>query len=220
MKTNITRPLIILSSLCLLAVVLIGCKAFQGQQLPPAVLASQYNIQTNITYKPVTMYETNVVTVTQTNNEVALKTNVVTMTNVVAVPTYTLTPNANAQATASTVGTITNAVLPGAGALASEATLGILALVGWFYSAKNKSTAGSLTQVIEVAREVLKKQTNGAQLDAAFVSWIQKHQTDAGVIQNVATLIANNVDSPAAQGVATQLQSLIEAGNAATAPKV
>jgi hypothetical protein len=116
------------------------------------------------------------------------------------------------------VGTITNAILPGAGGLATEAVLGALALVGWFYSAKNKSTAGSLTQVIEVAREVLKKQTNGAQLDAAFVSWIQKHQTDAGVIQNVATLIANNVDSPAAQGVATQLQSLITASNVATAP--
>jgi hypothetical protein len=226
MKNKITRPFLILSTLCLLAVTVIGCKAFQGQQLPPSVLQSQYDIQTNIIFKPITVFTTNVVpvTVTQTNNLTnttivqLLQTNVTQVPVIQSVTNYTLTPNSNAQATASTVGTVTNAFLPGSGALATQAALGVLALVGWFYSAKNKSTAGSLTQIIEVARNILKAQPNGTALDQAFVNWMQQHQTEAGVIQNVASLIASNVNTPAAQGVATQLQSLISASNTATAP--
>lgn len=218
----------------LLAAVACGCST-----TAPPTGAEQYlyDIKTNLVAQVV--LQTNVVTITntvpvtavtwQTNsqnivtyttNQVQVmvpsyQTNVVTVTNLA--PTYTLTPNANAQTAAGIAGTLTNLGLPGAGSLV---TMGLLGLAAAWAGIRNRQYAGQastaqqvsgvLAQNIATFMQVLQQTPQGQQLAPLLQNYLNTHQAEAGVIQQVAGL-ASQVDPLAAAGAAQQILTALTA---------
>lgn len=221
--------LMLLTTCCL---ALAGCATAKdlfglNPKAPTAAEQMTYNIQTN--YVTQVQQVTNVVTqyvpvyVTNQLNQVVLTTNVLTQLNVTSVtnqvPQYTLTPNSTSQATAQGIGAVVNTFAPGVG---SAVTMGLLALLGaWGHlrSAKNSTTAGTLAQEVETLREFIQALPNGTAYDTAITGWLQQHQLEAGVAQQVLGLLNNTVDNPAAKAAVTEISSTLTAFGS-NAPKV
>lgn len=162
---------------------------------------------TNTVGVQVPIYVTN--TITQTN----FQTQVASVTN--DVPTYTLTTNANAKATAGIAGTLANLGLPGVGSLVTMGILGIGAAWGGVrtrqYAGKNDAltqTAGVLTQNLATFQEVLSKTPQGADLAKTAADFIRAHQSQAGVAGQVLQLATDNVDNAQAKLLAAQIQAI------------
>lgn len=205
-----------------------GCDTTKPQTPPTALDLKFFDVQTNW----VTQVITNVVTVNQTNT--VFQTNTVTgavtsalevhpqqisLTITNPVPSYTFAPNANATALTATGGAIATPF--GFGGIVTAVLGGIFGLWGHARSRSATNTSETLVQVIETARNIIRSSPNGDQLSSKFDQWMMNHQTDAGVIQNVAKLVDLAVDPDAAKGVAQQLVGLATAplgGAAAAAP--
>lgn len=206
-----------------------GCSTFGRNPSPPTKL-EQALFQPVTNYVPVVVpsYVTNQVTVTQTNVQgvTSYLTNIVPVT----VPAATnlqqqisLTPGAGEKGatTAVTVG----AGLFGYGGIASTAMALFFGAWRWLRSAKSVATAGNSMQIVEVMREFIKSLPNGAAFDNQLTKFMADHQAEAGVTQDVLSLLENAVSNPdakvAAANVIATLQSLgINPTVAATPPKV
>lgn len=134
---------------------------------------------------------------------------------------YSLTTNA--ATLANTAGSITNMFAPGFGGLVAKGISGALLIVGGLMGHKYKQqgaqivrerasaqdvltkTAGTLTQGIEVYREVAKTTPQGAAADEALVSWLRSHQQAAGVAAIVAQAVDSQVNNFAAKQLAQQV---------------
>jgi len=59
-----------------------------------------------------------------------------------------------------------------------------------------------LAESVEVARELLKATPQGQAVESAYLNWLQSHQRAAGVVDLVADVVDEHVDSRAAKGFA------------------
>lgn len=193
-----------------------------------------FDIQTNTVQVVVTN------TVTRTNYEVqriqqivptpsGSVTNFIEITNAVPVQFqvpatnytehYTYTPNQNAAAIKQT-GTEIGGFFGVGGTVGTIITgiFGAWAAFAEWRSKKNKNTAEALSQIIETGSEVLKLAPNGAQWDAAWKQWMQKHQAETGTLSNVMKILQNVTDNQTAQNAAAEIQEIIGAVNAKAMP--
>ena len=226
------RLIVFAASFSFLAVVLAGCSMFGASPSAPTKAESLiYSTQTNWVpvVVPVLQYQTNVqvvtatvtnlqgITVTQTNWQTNVLTTTIQQTNQVPTRTETLKPGA---ATAVQVaGGVLNVLFPGVGSIVTNGILALLGAWGYARSSKLGNTTSALTQEIEVARNLLQSiPGQGPALDAAFVNFIQSHQADAGVLQQVMTTIAAEVSNKDASTAASQIAQTVAALTSATAP--
>lgn len=199
-----------------------GCSMFGANPKSPSKVESQlYNTVTN--YVPQIVTKTNYVNVEipmvfartnemnviswLTNTVVETRTNTVTETN--QVPAYTLTASDNAKVLASGIGAGANAILPGSGDMI---TMGILALLGiWGHarSYKKGTVNDTLAQEVESIREFIKTLPSGTNYDNAITSWLQSHQVESGVAQQVLNVLANSVSNPEAVAAAKEISATI-----------
>ena len=214
---------------------LTGCSLFGTNPSPPSALEQKFfNTVTN--YHDVIVLQTNLSTVTITNTVIAFQTNtvgqVVTVTNQVGIPVlvpqittitqsipgYILTPNSTTTGTIGTIGTVTNMAAPGVGGLVGA---GLTALVGlWGYLRSYKpavNTTNALSQEMETVLEFIQALPNGATYKTALTNFLAAHQADAGVVTQVANLLANEVSNPDAKVAAQQVIDAINALQAAAA---
>jgi len=223
------------------AIGIIGCSAFSNGGAPTAVERSIYNVRTNYlevavvhtNVIPISTFVTNVVPITIGESKVIYTTNVIGTTNFVTtttyftneVPQYIFTVKTNVDTGIGTVGTVVNTFLPGMGGIVST---GLTALLGvWGYlrsskqSAQNYNTASVLAQNIETIRAFIQGMPNGGKIDTAFTQYIQAHQADEGVLQNVLSVIQNEVSNPDARIAAQELANTVNAlGTATAAPPI
>lgn len=241
MKPNTKTALFAsLLAACGIAIVISGC--VNGTPLASTpVGGALYNTQTNYTpvvsvvtnLVPVTVYHTNEVTQTVTNqvgvvqfvtNQVAVASattqpQVFYVTN--QVPQYVNTVKPAVTDAVQSAGGILSTMFPGGGAVA-WALLALLGGAGYATSTKsssaNYSTATALSQEIETILAFMGKLPNGAVYTTALTSWLQSHQADAGVVQNVLGVLQNEVSNNDAQVAAQQLSQTIASLMSQTAP--
>ena len=168
---------------------------------------------------------TNVVgqVVFQTNTTTINVPQVTQITN--SQPAYTLTPNSTAQSAANIVGTVANAAIPGAGSLISMGILAALGIWGHLRSYKLSNTVATTTatnqattQEIETLLEFIGALPNGSTYVSTVTSFLQAHQAEAGVINQVVTLLQNDVSNPDAKVAAQEIINTINGLTTATAP--
>lgn len=120
---------------------------------------------------------------------------------------YRQTPGAGAQEVQRIGTEIGN--LFGVGGLVGTGLGALFSIYGMVRSNSRYRTAANLAQSIETAREFIRNLPNGQQYDSAFVSWLQKHQTEGNVIGDVVTLIQSQVSNPDAQVAARDIQNTL-----------
>ncbi len=147
-----------------------------------------------------------------------LQTNFVTLplvvTNTYSVTNQSMVPNQNSQAVAQTAGAITNLIAPGIGGVVTGAIAMLASLWGKMRSSKNTSIG--LAQGIETIREFIKSLPNGTNYDNAITSWLQGHQVETGVANQVLDILANDVSNPEAAAAAREIASTISTPTPAT----
>lgn len=193
---------------------------------PPSAFEQRYfNITTNppvlavvTNLVPVTIYKTNEVvqTVTNTQNVIEFRTNLVAIpvgTNVQArstivtnePETYNMKPKPEAIQPIQTVGGLIGNLF-GAGGLVTTAIGAAYGLWGFLRSKKSYATATDLAQIIETVRSFVRQLPNGANYDTALVNFMVQHQAEAGTINQVATIVANEVNTSDAQVAAEHIR--------------
>lgn len=218
----------LLAGILLAGLFLVGCGTFGASPTPPTALEAKiYHIETNWVEKVVTKTNevpqlvpvTQVVTVTNAEHVVTTNTitlmqtntvqNVVTVTNEVA--QYQMTPGATAQGGATFLGSLANTFFPGAGPAVTYGILGLLGLWGAARSTKNGQTAATIAQEVETLRSFIQTLPNGTAYDTAIVGWLQSHQVEAGVADQVLGLLNNKVSNPDAQAAVTEIKAALDA---------
>lgn len=201
-----------------------GCSLFgKAPSAPTAIERALYTLQTNYIAVVVpltnTVTQTNLVIVMATNvtgvvelhqvTNVTQQVNVVTVTNVV--PAVTLTTSPQTVATVQGVGTAINTFVPGVGGMVSTGLLALLSLWGYLRGNKQGNTANALAQEIETVRTFIKSLPNGTQMDTSITTFLQQHQLEAGVVQNVMDILQKQVSSPDAQVAAKEISATVAA---------
>jgi hypothetical protein len=190
MKMNM--KLLVLPVVVLL-LMLAGCSTTKP---PTHVENTFFTVVTN--YVPIVVPQVVIVT-----NEAgtAWHTNLVYLTN--WAEGYDFAPNTNATAVIETGTAIGNFF--GVGGLVGTI---LAALFGMWAKMRGNSalkTAGVLAEIIEAGRKVLASTPQGASLESNWVAWMSKHQTETGVILEVAKLLKQVVNNETAKKVADQL---------------
>lgn len=210
-------------------VIITGCSLFGANPAPPSKFEQAiFDIQTNRTQ--VIKTETNYVTVQvptpvfHTNEVGVTVTNVAIVTQII--PTYlqvtnthevyTLTPKAATTDTVAVAGSIGNAVAPGIGGLIAGIAGGILTMWGKLRSSKQVGT--TLAQNIQTMREFLKTIPNGAQYDNVLTQFMQQHQAEQGVLQQVLQILPK-LNYSGAQVAAQEIQAALTELNTPATPK-
>lgn len=215
-------------TLCVVAAVITGCKMFGANPAPPTPFeAKAFDITTNLTPQVVT--RTNVVTTTNVVNVPSpfgvpfFQTNFVTSTNLVTVTNqladYQYVPKPAATATITQLGTAVAPFTAGWGSIISGALVGFYGLWAHLRSTKKEATASALTQEIEAIRDFILTLPQGTKIDTAVTTFMQQHQVETGVAQEVLKLIEGNTSDPTAVGIAKQLQDAINELTVPTPPK-
>ena len=183
---------------------LLGLILFAGCGAPPVAVEQHfYTITTNET--PVVTSAATVAAVTN-DNVVTFTTNVVYSTNIQV--GYVFTPNLTNAAPAVEIARGIGNVFGPYGDLIAAAIIGVLALWGKVRSqqaSKAEAASAVLAQGIETLREILKTTPQGRELDTQIVALLSKQQITAGVIREVARIVNDNVDNPAAKQAARAL---------------
>lgn len=215
---------------------LTGCSLFGTNPSPPSALEQKFfNTVTN--YHDVIVLKTNLTEIILTNHVAVYETNALgqigTVTQQVLVPIfvpqitastqsvagYTQTPNATTTAAIGAISTGTNIVAPGFGALVGAGLTAIVTLIGYLRSYKPAvATKDALSQEMETVLEFVKALPNGVEYKAALTKFLAAHQADAGVVVQVANLLANEVSNPDAKVAAQQVIDAINALQVAAAP--
>ena len=149
-----------------------------------------------------------------------LSTNRVTVTNLVTrevtvtnlVEQYDLTPNENSEAAKDAGAAIANLLAPGSGPLAGLILGALPSLWALLRSRKNGKIAASAMQGIQVFREFLQQTDEGQAADRELTRWLQKHQVETGVANEVIDLLKTVVNDEDAKRVAEQIQSVLARG--------
>ena len=212
---------------CLGAIILAGCSTTGS---PPTAFEQKFfDVKTNVleitvlktNIVPITTYTTNEITITVTNKHgvTEYQTNLVLVPKVVLqeviqpftnrVPYYDWTPSTNANQIAQTGGAIGG--LFGYGGLISTGLLGIFGIWAKMRSSRNYATAANMAQTIETIRSFVQSLPRGAEYDAALVQWMQAHQAEAGVLDQVLEILKNDVSNPDARFAAQQLDAALHA---------
>jgi hypothetical protein len=232
-----TPSIVIGAAALILCVGLLGCKLFGSNPAPPSAfertlfdVITNHVTQTNILQVPVPVYTTQFVTVTATNVTqvpgqppvVVIITNVTPervvdhyITNTLQVPvtneTYTLATKESTKTGVQGIGSLVSTLYPGIGGLVS---MGILAaLGGWAQLRGNKqaNTSVALSQEIETVRNFIKMLPNGTQYDNALTQFMQTHQLEAGVVQNVLSILNNKIKNEDARTAANEISDALGA---------
>lgn len=225
------KKLLVCSTVCLslsLGLLIFGCAS-----KPPSAweqhwfnittnYVPQVSVQTNVI--PVTIIQTNIVVVTNAQSVVEYRTNVVPIlsyqTNAVTVTNlaeqYSYKPGAPAQEVQGVGAAIGN--LFGLGGVVSTALAGLFSLYGYVRSTKNHAAATNLAQTVETMREFVKSLPNGAQYDQVLVNWMQTHQAEQNVIQDVVRIVSREVSNPDAQAASQQILALLNSLRNLTTP--
>lgn len=193
---------------------------------PPTVLERRYfDIQTNVVpvvqvqtnIVPITLLQTNTITVTNVQGVLEVRTNIVLIpayqTNTITVTnrqeSYVYTPGAGASEIQQVGGAIGS--LFGVGGIVSTAIGAFFSLWGYGRSKKNYVTAANVAQTVEVLREFIKSLPDGSAYDTALVQWMQAHQAEAGVMNQVIDILQRDVNNPDAIVAAQQVRNTINA---------
>lgn len=201
-----------------------GCKLIGNDPSPPGKMEQAlFNVVTN--YQTNTVFQTNIAAnvvtsevfhtneigqvVTTTNTVTNYQTNTAWVTNVV--PSYVMTPNDTAKTIAQTGGGLANVAAPGMGSMVSSGLLALLAIWGHLRSAKNKDVAVNLAQEVEAVREFIKTLPSGNNYDSAITQFLQTHQVEAGVIQQVLSIVDRSVSNPEAKAAAAEMSGVVQA---------
>jgi hypothetical protein len=194
----------ILGSFAVAVLLIAGCGLINPDRPPSATEQRYFTITTNVTPVASTNVQARVTISTNANGvAVAAVTNFVEVPVVVFKTNYVMVPNANAEATASNIGTLTNYALPGVGGAVTLGLLGLLKLWGSLRS--GQAVSKNLAQIVETARSVIFAQPNGAQLALTFDNWMMKHQNDAQLANEIAKLVDATVDPSGADQTAQNL---------------
>jgi len=86
-----------------------------------------------------------------------------------------------------------------------------LGLWGWWRSNNKSKLAINSSQAIEAIREFIKTLPNGEVYDAVLTQWMQQHQADAGVLQQVITLLHSKVNNADAKQAAQDIIDALDA---------
>lgn len=232
MKTKLNRALFWASVVTFavgISLILEGCAAVGPNPGPPTKAESLiFNTVTNYSTVVVPAYVTNQVQVQsyQTNVQGIVITQYLTNVVPVTVPAqtnqvvgYTETVKPSIQSGVQGAGGILNVLFPGWGSLATNGVLSLL--FGWAYARSQKrgvDTAATLVQEIEIIRKIVQSVPNGAALDNQFVTWIQNHQADAGILTQVMGLLSSRVKNSDAQTAADQISKAVQALVTSTTP--
>lgn len=176
-----------------LALILFGCAG------PPTKFEQGFmNVQTNTV--PVVVVSNGVPIITQAEE-------------------YHYTPGPGAQQARQVATDVGN--LFGVGGLVGTAFGLLTGLWGFVRSSRTYRTAANLSQSIETMRQFIQQLPNGAQYDAALVSWLQAHQAEGNVMQQVLQLLQSQVSNPDARVAAQDIMNTIQAlqGLTPAAPK-
>lgn len=176
-----------------------------------------YNIETNVVQQVVTrtntITETNIVNVPGPSGVPIFQTNYVTEARTVTVTNqveeYKYNPKPETTSTVTQLGSAVAPFTAGWGSIISGVLIGVYGFWAHLRSTKKGDTNLALTQEIEAIRDFILTLPQGSKIDTAVTQFMQQHQTEAGVAQEVLKLIAGNTTNPTAIGVATQLQEAI-----------
>lgn len=146
-------------------------------------------------------------------------TNVVWLTNLVEVTAWSI--RTNVVEAIGKAGEIGNVFAPGLGTLGASL---LTALLGIWGTARRKNgqikaitqVAETLTQTIQVGRELLSRTPQGAQAALAWKEWMEKHQKEENIMEKVIEIMKLGVDRNDAAYTADQLLKLmadVKAGN-------
>lgn len=216
MKTNLFRYGAVAALSIALAA---GCALFGANPKPPTPTEEKlFNVVTNIVPQVVvvtnTVMQTNIVDVTPPGAPAPVQvTNVVTETHVFNVTNqvaqYQYSPKPENVQTVQSLGTATAPFTAGIGTIVSAAILALYS--GWatMRSSKNANTSTALAQEIETIREFILTLPSGAKIDQAVTQFMQQHQVEAGVANQVLSIIGNSVSNNDAKVAAQELQTVI-----------
>jgi hypothetical protein len=201
-----------------------GCKLIGTDTSAPNAVEKQiFTTVTNWVQVPVqttnTTFTTNIVTqfqtntvgqiVTVTNQVVQPQYNLVWVTN--EIPQYENTVSDRTKATVTGAGGVLNYFFPGAGAAASTGVLALLGLWAQLRSGKRKDTSVALAQEVETIREFIKTLPSGAKYDTAITQFLQSHQMQAGVANEVLGILKSQVSNPDAKAAIEEIQGTLKA---------
>lgn len=182
--------------------------------------AEKIVFDTTTNYVPVTNFVAEVSKVAKTNTDGTIS--LVSVTNVIPQvglqPIYTETVKPGVGAVATGVGSVINTFFPGVGAVAVQ---GLLALLGgWAFvrSNKQRDTSGALAQEIQVILNFIGQLPNGPSYVETLKDFMQKHQNDAEVVNQVLTLLAQEVSNTDAKVAANQIINTINGLKSVTSP--
>jgi hypothetical protein len=171
---------------------------------PPTALEQRwFDISTNRI--PAIVLQTNVVTVTNLVGVPIFQTNVVSATNYSE--EYTYKPGAGAQSIRETGTAVGN--IFGVGGLVGTAIGGLFSLWGVMRSKKSYVTAANLSQTIETMREFIRQLPDGQTMDNELINWMQLHQAEAGVLNQVLTLLEKEVNTQDAKVAADHIRAVL-----------
>jgi hypothetical protein len=217
----------------LLCTGVLGCKMFGTNPSPPTGLeravfdvVTNHVVVTNVVQLPMPVYQTNFYVVT---NVVQVSGQPPTLvysnyservidhfvTNTVQVPatndTYTLSTKDSTKSGVQTVGGLVNMFYPGAGGLVSMGILAILGAWGHLRGNKNGNTAVAISQEVETIRNFVKMLPNGQSYDDALTRFMQDHQLETGVVQNVLGILQNKINNEDARTAAKEIADTLGA---------
>jgi len=155
----------------------------------------------------------NTVTVTNEHRIVTWQTNMVTQA--VTNEAYAYTPGPGAKEITDTAASVGN--LFGVGGIVGTGLTFLWGLWASLRSNKRYLTAANTVQVVETLREFIKTLPNGEAYDTALTQWMQVHQAEAGVTQQVIDLLAKEMNNPDAKVAAEQIKAVIQSLSSATA---
>jgi glycerol-3-phosphate dehydrogenase len=104
------------------------------------------------------------------------------------------------------------------GGIAGTAISAVAALWAWMRSSKNKQVGVTLAQSVETIREFIKTLPNGSNYDSALTAWLQQHQVETGTVNDVLSVLENEVSNKDAVEAAQQLRATIAALNPSALP--
>lgn len=209
--------------ICALALCITGCKLVgTDPSAPNGFERLVFTTVTNYIAVPMQVTQTNIVTheqvvyATNTVGQIVTVTNVffmpeyrvVTITNII--PQYENKVNGGTTATIQAAGTAINTFLPGVGGIASSGLLALLGLWAQLRSSKRGQTNSTLAQEIETIREFIKSLPSGAKYDQAITAFLQTHQLESGVAQQVLGILQNQVDNQEAKTALQEIQNTLK----------
>lgn len=196
---------------------------------PKAPSAFEQNLFTTVTnyvdvvrshtvtnFVEVPVYKTNEVGQIVTATNIVPQYEIVTVTN--TIPQYSNTTKPEVKESIAGAGGFINTFFPGAGSIISTGLVALLGAWAQLRSSKRKSTAIALAQEIETVRQFIKTLPNGTNYDVAITKFLQDHQIEAGVIDQVLAVLGSHVNSDEAKGAVNFIDDAVKA--ASTPPKV